>query len=173
VQHTINSDSCLNCCCLRCVAGVSDTSSRISSGSSGTMAEQLHSSLGRRAAFAVAGAACDGQTAALIITDLKLLVQEGEVVHVDDVGTEPDSVSTAAAAAAAAAAATVDAHSEALPCANECPHITLCTAPGVPPRHSNAMLQCGAYELLQLNSSGVQLTGTITLRLRDRLRRYR
>jgi Fungal tRNA ligase phosphodiesterase domain len=132
------------------------------SSSSSSMAAQLHSRIGRSAAFRIAGAACDGQAAALIITDLKL-VQEDAVGTVEDADTEPDALSPTTAAAVA----TVGAHSEALPCANECPHITLCTAQGVAPRHSNAMLQSGAYEFMQLNHNGVQLTGTVALRLRD------
>jgi Fungal tRNA ligase phosphodiesterase domain len=134
--------------------------------SSSSMAAQLHSRIGRSAAFTVAGAACDGQAAALIIPDLKL-VQQDAIGTVKDVDTGPDVQSSTAAAAAAAVVAAIGAHSEALPCANECPHITLCTAQGVAPRHSNAMLQSGAYEFMQLNFSGVQLTGTVALRLRD------
>jgi Fungal tRNA ligase phosphodiesterase domain len=134
------------------------------SSSSSSMAAQLHSCIGHTAAFTVAGAACDGQAAALVIKDLKL-VREDAAGTVEDADTEPDTLSSTAAAATVVAA--IGAHSNVLPCANECPHITLCTAQGVAPRHSNAMLQSGAYEFMQLNFSGVQLTGTVALRLRD------
>ncbi|KAG5183560.1 hypothetical protein JKP88DRAFT_348626 [Tribonema minus] len=138
--------------------------------------QTLHEMLGRKAQMMVTGIACDGQAAALTVTDL-LLGSSGVIDGGSGGGSSADDGGVSGSGSGgsgggggssggnAGGAAAADG---AIPCVNTCAHMTLATAPGVAPRHSNNMLEGGRYEFLELAGFAqpappLQLAGTVAL----------